>query len=146
MPPHAAVPGCVRLLLSTIVNIVPTIVDRREALVADETLGALLVQARAAHDLSLQDVASTAGCSPGYVHKLEADLVRTPSPRVLSGLARALGLVYEDVMTAAGYDPPSVRPEASPTVPAAVKRYSNAHIVELLERLQRDVDTLMARL
>ena len=106
--------------------------------VRNQTLGRLLGGARAAHDLSLQEVAASAGCSAGYVHKLEADLVRTPSPRVLAGLARALGLAYGDLMTAAGYEPAG-DDDVARKAPAAVKRYSNAHIVELLEQLQRDV-------
>jgi len=115
--------------------------------VAKETLGNLLSEARAAHELTLQDVAARAGCSSGYVHKLEADLVRTPSPRVLAGLADALGLVYDELMTAVGYEAPTSGHEA-PTRrhPTAVKRYSNAHIVELLEQLQRDVDEVKSML
>jgi transcriptional regulator with XRE-family HTH domain len=110
--------------------------------VSKQTLGALLAGARAAHDLSLHEVATEAGCSSGYVHKLEADLVRTPSPRVLAGLARALGLTYGHLMTAAGYDLPPSSDGGSPRAPTAIKRYSNAHIVALLERLQHDVDEL----
>jgi transcriptional regulator with XRE-family HTH domain len=111
--------------------------------VAKKTLGELLGGARAAHDLSLQEVATHAGCSPGYVHKLEADRVRTPSPRVLAGLATALGLAYGDLMTAAGYDASSIA-DAQPQFPTAIKRFSNAHIVELLEQLQHDVDEIKA--
>jgi transcriptional regulator with XRE-family HTH domain len=108
-----------------------------------QTLGGLLHEARVVHDLTLQDVAARARCSPGYVHKLEADRVRTPSPRVLAGLADALGLGYPELMTAAGFDPPRASDEARrPGVPAAVKRFSNAHIVELLEQLQTDVREL----
>src|SRR6202035_3864366 len=103
------------------------------------TLGALLGTARTAHGLSLQEVAAHAGCSAGYVHKLEADLVRTPSPRVLAGLATALGLAYGDLMTAAGYDATVSGHESLTTLPTAIKRCSNAHIVELLEQLQREV-------
>lgn len=104
---------------------------------ATSSLGTLLKEARAAHDLSLQDVAQRAGCSAGYVHKLEMGRVRTPSPRVLAGLAEALGLAYADLMGAAGYK--QLEASAPASVPGAVKRYSNAHIVELLEQLQRDV-------
>jgi transcriptional regulator with XRE-family HTH domain len=111
-----------------------------------QTVGALLRQARAAHDLSLQDVATHAGCSPGYVHKLEADRVRTPSPRVLAGLAKALGLPYGELMTAAGYDEPPAGEEAPRQLPTAIERYSNAHIVELLEELHRDVVELKSLL
>jgi transcriptional regulator with XRE-family HTH domain len=114
-----------------------------EGPVTKQTLGAVLAEARAAHDLSLQDVATSAGCSPGYVHKLESDRVRTPSPRVLAGLASALGLRYGDLMTAAGYEAPSDSGASHP-MPTAIKRFSNAHIVELLEQLRRDMDELKA--
>jgi transcriptional regulator with XRE-family HTH domain len=113
---------------------------------ASETVGALLREARLAHDLSLQEVAVQAGCSAGYVHKLEADRVRTPSPRVLARLAAALGLGYGDLMAAAGYDRPPAGDDARPERAMAVKRYSNAHIVDLLEALQRDVDELKSLL
>jgi transcriptional regulator with XRE-family HTH domain len=105
------------------------------------SLGRALRDARAAHDLSLQEVAERAGCSPAYVHKLETDRVRTPSPRVLAGLAEALGLGYAELMRAAGYEQAEEHPVPAGR-PGAVKRYSNAHIVELLEALQRDVDEL----
>jgi transcriptional regulator with XRE-family HTH domain len=110
------------------------------------SVGTLLKEARAAHGLSQQEVAQHAGCSAGYVHKLEADRVRTPSPRVLAGLAEALALSYGDLMQAAGYDQLEASPPA-PRLPGAVKRYSNAHIVELLEQLQgdiREIKTLLA--
>jgi transcriptional regulator with XRE-family HTH domain len=107
-------------------------------------LGELLRAARGGLALSLQDVATRAGCSPGYVHKLEMDRVRTPSPRVLAGLGEALGLPYHELMAAAGY---RAEPGSAPSrLPGAIKRYSNAHIVELLEGLQRDVAELKARL
>jgi transcriptional regulator with XRE-family HTH domain len=114
----------------------------------EPSLGAMLRDARTAHSLSLHEVAERAGCSSGYVHKLEMDRVRTPSPRVLARLAEALGLAYEGLMHAAGYDvadgPPSRL--GPPGLAGAVKRYSNAHIVELLEALQRDVGELKALL
>ena len=102
------------------------------------TLGSTIREARAAHDLSLQQVAARAGCSQGYVHKLEMDRVRTPSPRVLAGLAEALGLPYEELMTAADYQPTTTTPTA-PAMPGAIKRYSNAHVVELLEQIQTEL-------
>jgi transcriptional regulator with XRE-family HTH domain len=111
-----------------------------------QTLGAILHGARTAHDLSLQEVARSARCSPGYVHKLEADRVRTPSPRVLAGLASALGLGYPDLMAAVGYDQPVASGEERPAHARAVKRHSNAHIVELLEQLQQDVSGLRSML
>jgi transcriptional regulator with XRE-family HTH domain len=101
----------------------------------------MLRDAREALALSLHDVAERAGCSTGYVHKLEMNRVRTPSPRVLAGLAEALGLSYRELMRSVGYEP---HDDAAPTRPGAVKRFSNAHIVELLEALQNDVNELRA--
>jgi transcriptional regulator with XRE-family HTH domain len=101
--------------------------------------GSILRDGREGLALSLHDVAERAGCSPAYVHKLEMNRVRTPSPRVLAGLAEALGLSYPMLMRAAGYETSDA---TAPTRPGAVKRYSNAHIVELLEALQRDVSEL----
>lgn len=108
------------------------------------TLGSMLRDARAAHDLSLQDVAQRARCSPAYVQKLESDSVRSPSPRVLARLAEALGLAYNDLMQAADYGP--VTGDAAPAIAGAVKRFSNAHIVQLLEQLQEDVADIKSAL
>ncbi len=105
------------------------------------SLGATLRDARAAHGLSLQQVAERAGCSAAYVHKLEMDRVRTPSPRVLARLAEALGLDYSELMRAADYEqidggtPPAA-------LPGAVARFSNAHVVELLEQMQGELREL----
>jgi transcriptional regulator with XRE-family HTH domain len=111
--------------------------------VSSQSLGDMLRAARAAHALSLHAVAERAGCSSGYVHKLESDKVRTPSPRVLAGLGDALGLPYRDLMTVAGYDEPAaVDARTRPAVVGAIKHASNAHIVELLEQLQRDVQEI----
>jgi transcriptional regulator with XRE-family HTH domain len=88
----------------------------------------------------LDAVAAAAGCSAAYVHKLEQDGVRTPSPRVLAGLCAALGLEYASVMRAAGYEPGADGPEADAAL--TPKRFSNAHIVVLLEDLQREVREL----
>jgi transcriptional regulator with XRE-family HTH domain len=109
------------------------------------SVGSMIRDARAAHGLSLQQVAARAGCSSGYVHKLETDRVRTPSPRVLARLAEALGLAYGELMQAADYEQPPGS-LAAPSAPGAVQRYSNAHIVLLLEALQRDVAELKALL
>ena len=85
---------------------------------SDPSIGSVLKEARAAHDLSQQEVAQRAGCSAGYVHKLETDHVRTPSPRVLAGLAEALGLAYGELMRAAGYD----QTEGGPPAPELPRR------------------------
>jgi transcriptional regulator with XRE-family HTH domain len=107
----------------------------------NRSLGTILRESRAAHGLSLQQVANRARCSPGYVHKLEQDRVRTPSPRVLARLAEALALGYPELMDAAGYQQTDDAPPPA-AVPGAIKRYSNAHIVELLESLQAQVREL----
>jgi transcriptional regulator with XRE-family HTH domain len=106
----------------------------------DIGLGRLLSEARTALGASLQDVADSAGCSSAYVHKLEQDRVRTPSPRVLAGLTKALGLEYDTVMQTVGYVP--AKAEAAAAEPATLNRFSNAHIVHLLEELKSDVATL----
>jgi len=109
-------------------------------IVKPETLGQLLRNARSALGISLQEVADQAGCSSAYVHKLEQDRVRTPSPRVLGGLAGALGLEYGRLMAAAKYEVPFEGGVPAPMAPAA--RFSNAHIVQLLEALTEDVAEL----
>src|SRR5580704_10034070 len=108
--------------------------------IVETTLGRLLADSRTIAGMSLQEVAEQAGCSTAYVHKLEQDRVRTPSPRVLAGMARALGLDYGLVMSTAGYEATSSVDSAS-ALPAAA-RFSNAHIVQLLERLLSDVAEL----
>jgi len=108
--------------------------------IEETTLGSLLSGARSQLGASLDAVAAAAGCSAAYVHKLEQDRVRTPSPRVLAGLCAALGLEYAHVMRAVGYEPASDGPRAEP--PVTPQRFSNAHIVALLEELQREVRDL----
>jgi len=101
----------------------------------------VLREARSAHDRSRQDVAERAGCSAGYVHKLESDKVATPSPRVGAGLADALGLAYDLLMSSPGCDAPADT-SAGPVVAGAIKRDRSAPIVELLEHLRREVRAL----
>jgi transcriptional regulator with XRE-family HTH domain len=103
----------------------------------EERLGRLLGEARTRLGASLQDVAEKSGCSAAYVHKLEQDRVRTPSPRVLARLAQTLGLDYAVVMRAVGYE---AEPGGGvPAPPTAVARFSNAHIVQLLEGIAAEV-------
>ena len=50
----------------------------------------------------------------------------------------------DDLMRAAGYGP---QPDGTaPRVPGAIKRFSNAHIVELLEQFRHDVAAIKAAL
>jgi transcriptional regulator with XRE-family HTH domain len=66
-------------------------------------LGSALRQARETKGSSLEAVAQPANISAAYLHKLERGVVSTPSPRVLSRLARVLEVEYLDLMELAGY-------------------------------------------
>jgi transcriptional regulator with XRE-family HTH domain len=107
------------------------------------TLGQLLHTGRSALNLSLQQTADRAGCSPGYIHKLEADKVQSPSPHVLSGLSEALGISYDELMRAAGYATSGAnKNDKVRTSP----RFSNMHIVAMIEELQMEVRSIRALL
>jgi transcriptional regulator with XRE-family HTH domain len=67
------------------------------------SIGTLLRDQRLAKGLSFEASADQAGCSASYVHKLESDGVKTPSPRVLQRLGQVLDLAYGELMVAAGY-------------------------------------------
>lgn len=105
-------------------------------------LGALLKDARNAKERTIAEVAAAARCSVGYVHKLESDIVQTPSPRVLQRLAETLGLPYHAVMKAAGYDPPTTSTVES----LPPKDNSNAHIVQLLREIKVELASIRATL
>lgn len=66
-------------------------------------LGRELHQVRQMKGLSLNSAANTADISPAYLQKLEAGLVKAPSPPVLQRVAKALELPYSKVMETAGY-------------------------------------------
>jgi HTH-type transcriptional regulator, competence development regulator len=70
---------------------------------AGSPLGGQLALVRQARGQSLKLVATRAGISPAYLHKLERGGVRHPSPPVLTRLASALGVDYEQLMELAGY-------------------------------------------
>ena len=72
----------------------------------ESSLGAVLGQARELRELSLVDVARTAGISAAYLSKLENDDVKRPSPNVLHQLSLALALPYADLMRRCGYPMP----------------------------------------
>lgn len=71
-----------------------------------ETIGAMLRQTREVRALSSMDVARAAGISAAYLSKLEADVVKRPSPHVLHALGEALGLPYAELMRLCGYPVP----------------------------------------
>jgi transcriptional regulator with XRE-family HTH domain len=67
------------------------------------TLGETVAQARKVKNMTLAETAKRAGFSVAYLHKLENDNIRAPSPRLLHKLAQALKLSYTDLMRLAGY-------------------------------------------
>ena len=105
-------------------------------------LGDALKTARVQRGLSLERASAEAKISQGYLHKLEAGRVRSPSPRVLQRLAGALGLSYERLMVAAGYlVPGDVRPEEA--VPVAAKANpTNAELLRQLEAVRAELAAL----
>lgn len=68
-----------------------------------QRLGEELKRARDERSLSLQGVAEPANITATYLQKLERGVVDTPSPRVLSRVANALGISYLRLMELAGY-------------------------------------------
>jgi transcriptional regulator with XRE-family HTH domain len=107
------------------------------------TLGTQLREARAARELTLESVASEAGISTAYLHKLEGDRVDSPSPRILLRLARALDVPYRRLMQLAGY----VMPEGAEAPADDRPRRSrvgttNADLAGILERVLERLDDL----
>jgi transcriptional regulator with XRE-family HTH domain len=71
------------------------------------------------------------------LHKLEADGVNSPSPRVLQRLAETLGIPYARLMELAGYLMP---PTTEDTVPAATTPApTNAELLRLLEAVRTEL-------
>lgn len=66
-------------------------------------LGTELRKNREKTGASLETMASAAGISGAYLHKLEKGVVNNPSPRVLSRIASALQIPYLRLMELAGY-------------------------------------------
>lgn len=80
-------------------------------------LGRELHQVRQMKSLSLNSAANAADISPAYLQKLEAGLVKAPSPPVLQRVAAALDLPYAKVMETAGYlTPRTSSKRASPNL------------------------------
>jgi HTH-type transcriptional regulator, competence development regulator len=65
------------------------------------TLGERLRRAR--RQRSLSEVAAAAEISTAYLQKLEAGMVKQPSPNILYQLAQALTIRYAELMRLAGY-------------------------------------------
>lgn len=77
-----------------------------------------LREVRGLRALSLKSAATPAGISPAYLQKLERAEVKSPSPRVLHGLAEALDIPYSQLMELAGYVLPT--PDATRARPSNV--------------------------
>jgi len=96
-------------------------------------LGQRLREVRAARRGSLEAVGRAAKISPAYLHKLEAGVVKSPSPHVIRRLAEALEVPYAELMQLAGYI------DRGETTMATSGAPTNAEIVRLLEALTREV-------
>ena len=101
-------------------------------------LGEELKRARAVRRLSLDAAGRAAQISQGYLHKLEAGRVNTPSPRVLQRLGSVLEIPYERLMELAGYVPPRPQEASMPTATAP----TNQELVHLLEAVLQELGEL----
>ena len=101
-------------------------------------LGEELKRARAVRRLSLDAAGRAAQISQGYLHKLEAGRVNTPSPRVLQRLGSVLEIPYERLMELAGYVPPRPQEASMPTATAP----TNQELVRLLEAVLQQLGEL----
>jgi transcriptional regulator with XRE-family HTH domain len=115
----------------------------KEYIMPKLTLGTMIKETRSAKELTIADVAANAKCSVGYVHKLESDGVKSPSPKVLQRLSATLGIPYDAMMSASGYVPPTTGGSSTELEPTD---YSNAHIVKLLRQIQIEVSAIKAAL
>ncbi len=70
-------------------------------------LGTRLREVRELKKFSISYVAGKAQISTAYLQKLEVDLVRQPSPRVLHSLSGVLEIDYAELMRLAGYVVPN---------------------------------------
>jgi transcriptional regulator with XRE-family HTH domain len=110
-------------------------------------LGGILRDNRLARGLSLEATAEQAGCSTSYVHKLELDQVKSPSPRVLDRLAKTLSINYSGLMAAAGYKVgSSVKPTGKRAPRPPSDEPTNATILRVLLDIRREVASVKALL
>lgn len=94
------------------------------------SLGAVLRKAREVRGFSSVEAARLAGISTAYLSKLEADVVKRPSPQVLHPLSEALAVPYAELMRLAGYRLPS---ESSEPPEAATSRVNAALFADLTD-------------
>jgi len=118
-----------------------------------QRLGDTLRDARGRRGLSLQAAGDAAQISTGYLHKLEAGRVGTPSPRVLQRVAGVLGVPYWTLMEQAGYLEPAhparggAETAADPTRedPMPATPPTNQELARLLAAIRDDLARLQAR-
>lgn len=77
-----------------------------------ETLGAFIRAQRRLADLSLREMATLTDVSNAYLSQVERGL-HQPSVRVLSSIARALGVSPESMLAAAGLGEPDPQTDAT---------------------------------
>lgn len=78
---------------------------------SEESLGTILRKCRtkpckhcgSAKGLSLREVQDKTGISNAYLSQLESGKIKTPSPKILEGLADFYGVSYWKLMKAVGY-------------------------------------------
>lgn len=117
-----------------------------------ELLGAELKRVRTARGLSLESAGAAAKISQGYLHKLEAGRVNSPSPRVLQRLSEVLDVPYRQLMELADYLMPQDTRTASPTersretgsmaARAQTRSPTNAELMEQLEAVREELAQL----
>ena len=100
------------------------------------SVGAVLRQAREVRGLTASETARRAAISQAYMHKLEQDDVKSPSPTVLQRLGEVLGVPYAELMVLAGYPMPGVEEPGGARLGAALfNDLSDDERDELLEYL-----------
>ncbi len=126
-------------------------------------LGEQLRDARTKRGLSLEAASRKAKISQGYLHKLEAGRVQSPSPRVLQRLSEVLGVSYRRLLQLADYlmpdkegsqeagaieeDEAMTRTDAQPPTNRELARLLEAVLRELTEvrRGQKELAQALAR-
>ena len=78
------------------------------------TLGEYVRSRRTANGWTLSEAAKRSGVDIAYWSRLELGEYRTPNPRYLSAIARALDVQPEDLYGLAGYDIPERLPALAP--------------------------------
>ena len=110
-------------------------------------LGEQLRDARTKRGLSLEAASRAAKISQGYLHKLEAGRVQSPSPRVLQRLSEVLGVSYRRLMKLADYLLPGeggsrkvgAIEEEEAMAQTNAKSPTNSELARLLEAILREL-------